>query len=84
MNFSTNGYLAVTQPKLDKIDAAMSDGGLAINRTRTNLLNLELVFSYRRGDLDLVHGKDSVLVPGGSEPGNGPRGFTNGRASNSF
>jgi hypothetical protein len=64
MNFSANGLIAVSQPKLDKIDAEVSMGGLAINRTRTNLLNLELVFSYRRGDLSLVAGADSILVSG--------------------
>jgi hypothetical protein len=66
MNFSANGYLAVTPPKLNKIESRVSSGGIAINATRVDLINLSLIFNYSKGELYLTANKDSVLVHGDS------------------
>lgn len=64
--YSSNQFLAVERPRLDKIESKLSTGGLALNASRTELLALELVLNYQYGDLLLLAGQDSILVRGDS------------------
>jgi len=64
MIYSVNNFLAVVPPQFHKIESKISAGGIAMNATRTELIELHLIFSYRLGEIVLAAGVDTVLVPG--------------------
>lgn len=63
---STNKFLAVVPPVLNKIEARPV-GGIVMNDTRSSTVALDLVMDYRLNEFDVLQaGRDKVIVRGDS------------------
>lgn len=60
--FSKSGFLAISQPKFEKIETEMK-GGFAMNSNRVNVVEATLVFGYVIDGVRLSPG-DTVFLRG--------------------